>query len=32
MVYLYHLTGDALAFKHIQVAWGRYMDSPWTGG
>jgi len=35
MVYLYHLTGDALAFKHIQVAWGRYMDSPldwWLSG
>lgn len=35
MFYLYHLTGDALAFKHIQVAWGRYMDSPldwWLSG
>ncbi|MGL5587719.1 MAG: hypothetical protein ACRDDI_06650, partial [Aeromonas veronii] len=35
MVYLYHLTGDAFAFKHIQVAWGRYMDSPldwWLSG
>ncbi|MGL5286905.1 MAG: hypothetical protein ACRC8D_12305 [Aeromonas sp.] len=28
MFYLYHLTGDAFAFKHIQIAWGRYMDSP----
>ncbi|QFI53803.1 hypothetical protein [Aeromonas simiae] len=35
MFYLYHLTGDALAFKHIQVAWGRAMDSPldwWISG
>ncbi|MGB6187128.1 MAG: hypothetical protein WBF70_00865 [Aeromonas molluscorum] len=35
MVYLYHLMGDALAFKHIQVAWGRHMDSPldwWMSG
>ncbi|MGL5947773.1 MAG: hypothetical protein ACRCYV_01755 [Aeromonas sp.] len=28
MFYLYHLTGDAFAFKHIQLAWGRTMDNP----
>ncbi|MFM4804976.1 hypothetical protein [Aeromonas bivalvium] len=35
MVYLHNLVGDAFAFKHIQVAWGREMDSPldwWLSG
>jgi hypothetical protein len=27
-LYLYHLTGDALAFTHIQVAWGRTLSNP----
>ncbi len=27
-LYLYHLTGDALAFTHIQVAWGRSVSNP----
>jgi hypothetical protein len=27
--YLYHHTGDALGFIHIQVAWGRIPGSPW---
>lgn len=26
--YLYHLTGDAMAFKNIQLAWGRELDNP----
>lgn len=28
MVYLYWHTGDALAFMHIQIAWGRSMQFP----
>lgn len=28
MVYLYWLTGDALAFSHVQVAWGRSFTNP----
>lgn len=28
MVYLYWLTGDALAFSHVQVAWGRQFINP----
>jgi hypothetical protein len=28
MCYLYHHTGDALAFKNIQIAWGRSFQSP----
>ncbi len=28
MLYLYYLTGDALAFKHIQIAWGREIHNP----
>jgi hypothetical protein len=28
MVYLYFLVGDALAFKHVQVAWGRSVGNP----
>ncbi len=33
MFYLYHLTGDAFAFKHIQIAWGRHIANPlhWLG-
>jgi hypothetical protein len=27
-LYLYHLTGDALAFSHIQTAWGRSAQNP----
>lgn len=30
MFYLYQLTGDALAFKHIQIAWGRQTDWPFV--
>lgn len=28
MHYLYTITGDALAFKHIQIAWGREVSNP----
>jgi hypothetical protein len=28
MLYLYLYTGDALAFSHIQVAWGRELQNP----
>ncbi len=28
MVYLYFLTGDALAFSHVQRAWGRTFHNP----
>jgi len=28
MVFLYHHTGDALAFSHIQRAWGRIPQNP----
>ncbi len=28
MVYLYWLTGDALAFSHVQVAWNRQLMNP----
>ncbi|MDC0948849.1 hypothetical protein OAS86_05870 [Gammaproteobacteria bacterium] len=28
MVFLYRLTGDALAFSHIQIAWGRVPENP----
>lgn len=28
MAYLYHLTGDALAFSHVQASWGRGMGDP----
>jgi len=28
MVYIYSVTGDALAFKHVQVAWGRIPEFP----
>jgi hypothetical protein len=28
MVYLYFQVGDALAFMHVQVAWGRELQSP----
>lgn len=35
MAYLYHHTGDSLAFAHIQVHWGRVMLNPfavlWNG-
>ena len=27
-VYIYYLTGDYLAFVHIQSAWGRHFDNP----
>ncbi len=29
MIYLYGLTGDALAFSHNQVAWSRVFELPW---
>lgn len=29
MVYLYGLTGDALAFSHNQAAWKRHLEAPW---
>lgn len=35
MLYLYHLTGDAFAFKNIQLAWGRIFNNPfqlWLDG
>lgn len=28
MIYLYHLTGDSLAFSHIQIGWGRKFHFP----
>lgn len=28
MVYLHKHVGDALAFMHVQVAWGRYLQNP----
>ena len=28
MIYLHWLTGDALAFSHIQIAWGRDFENP----
>jgi hypothetical protein len=28
MAYLYWVTGDALAFMHIQIAWGRSLQFP----
>ncbi len=28
MAYLYWLTGDALAFRHVQIAWGRGLSDP----
>ncbi|UJF18571.1 hypothetical protein L0B53_16385 [Vibrio sp. SS-MA-C1-2] len=28
MLYLYYLTGDGLAFGHIQIAWGRELHGP----
>jgi hypothetical protein len=28
MIYLHHHVGDALAFKHIQVAWSREVSNP----
>lgn len=28
MIYLYHLTGDSLAFSHIQIAWHRAFHIP----
>ena len=35
MAYLYHLMGDALAFQHVQRAWGRVPGNPleylWIG-
>lgn len=27
--YCYHLTGDFLAFSHVQAAWGRHFIWPW---
>jgi len=30
MLYLYHLTGDAIAFIHIQVAWNRAPGNPFV--
>ena len=30
MLYLYHLTGDAIAFVHIQVAWNRAPGNPFA--
>jgi Gpi18-like mannosyltransferase len=30
MAYLWWLTGNPLAFKDIQVAWGRQFHAPWT--
>lgn len=35
MYYLYHLTGDAFAFKNVQIAWNRIFGNPimyWTQG
>ncbi len=29
MAFLYHHTGDALAFSHIEAGWGRFADAPW---
>ena len=30
MALLYHRTGDALAFSHVQISWGREMGNPLT--
>jgi len=30
MNYLYYLVGDALAFSHIQIAWGKTFSNPFT--
>ncbi|WP_413625477.1 hypothetical protein [Luteibacter sp. Lutesp34] len=30
MVYLWLITGNPLAFKDIQVCWGRHLTTPWT--
>lgn len=30
ILYLYHLTGDGLAFKHVQIAWGHGLVDPFT--
>jgi len=30
MLYMYHHTGDSLAFLHGQLAWGRSPRSPWN--